>query len=71
MYFVVAYVAIALGSNAVQGIIAAIPEPIMNGLNVAGGLLPAVGFALLLQRAKKARTITCPRNPPLFWKAHV
>lgn len=49
MYFVVAYMAIALGSNAVQGIIAAIPEPIMNGLKVAGGLLPAVGFALLLQ----------------------
>ena len=55
MYFVVAYVAIALGSNAVQSIIAAIPEPIMNGLNVAGGLLPAVGFALLLQPMMTAK----------------
>lgn len=55
MYFVVAYVAIALGSNAVQGIIEAIPEPIMNGLSVAGGLLPAVGFALLLQPMMTAK----------------
>ena len=57
MYFVVAYVAIALGSNAVQGIIAAIPEPIMNGLNVAGGLLPAIGFAMLLRVTLKAKYV--------------
>ncbi|MGN1344738.1 MAG: PTS mannose/fructose/sorbose/N-acetylgalactosamine transporter subunit IIC [Traorella sp.] len=49
MYFVVAYMAIALGSNAVEGLIAVIPAVIMNGLKVASGLLPAVGFALLLQ----------------------
>lgn len=49
MYFVVAYMAIALGSGAVEGIIKAIPTQIMAGLKVAGGLLPAVGFALLLQ----------------------
>lgn len=49
MYFVVAYVAIALGSNAVEGLIAQIPTVVLNGLKVAGGLLPAVGFALLLQ----------------------
>lgn len=49
MYFVVAYMAIALGSSAVESIIAAIPESIMKGLKVAGGLLPAVGFGLLLQ----------------------
>lgn len=49
MYFVVAFMAIALGSGAVEGIIKSIPAFIMNGLKVAGGLLPAVGFALLLQ----------------------
>lgn len=49
MYFVVAFMAIALGSGAVESIIKAIPEFVMNGLKVAGGLLPAVGFALLLQ----------------------
>ena len=49
MYFVVSYLAIALGSGAVEGLISAIPDVILNGLQVAGGLLPAVGFALLLQ----------------------
>ncbi|SHJ10660.1 PTS system, mannose-specific IIC component/PTS system, fructoselysine and glucoselysine-specific IIC component [Clostridium amylolyticum] len=48
MYFVVAFVAITFGSTAVEGFVASIPKPIMNGLTVAGGLLPAVGFALLL-----------------------
>lgn len=55
MYFAVAYMAIALGADAVQGIISAIPTSIMNGLQVAGGLLPAVGFALLLQPMMTAR----------------
>lgn len=49
MYFLIAFLAIQLGSSAVEGIISAIPESVMNGLKVAGGLLPAVGFALLLQ----------------------
>ena len=49
MYFLVAFLAITLGSDAVQALIEHIPGPVMNGLQVAGGLLPAVGFALLLQ----------------------
>lgn len=57
MYFGVAYGAIALGSGAVESIIAAIPAPIMNGLKVAGGLLPAVGFALLLQPMMTGKNI--------------
>lgn len=48
MYFTVAFVAIMFGSAAVQAFVEHIPESIMQGLNVAGGLLPAVGFALLL-----------------------
>ncbi len=48
MYFAVAFVAILFGSAAVESFVNHIPENIMNGLNVAGGLLPAVGFALLL-----------------------
>ena len=55
MYFVVIYMAIALGSNAVESIIAAIPEVIMRGLKVSAGLLPAVGFALLLQPMMNAK----------------
>lgn len=49
MYFVVAFVAITFGSSAVSSFVDSIPELIMRGLSVAGGLLPAVGFALLLQ----------------------
>lgn len=49
MYFVVGFVAILFGSTAVEAFIDNIPTGIMNGLEVAGGLLPAVGFALLLQ----------------------
>ena len=48
MYFAVAFVAILFGSAAVEAFVNNIPETIMQGLNVAGGLLPAVGFALLL-----------------------
>lgn len=49
MYFLVAFIAITFGSSAVSAFVDQIPEVIMKGLTVAGGLLPAVGFALLLQ----------------------
>ncbi|MEG0540751.1 MAG: PTS sugar transporter subunit IIC [Angelakisella sp.] len=49
MYFTVGFVAMLFGSPAVEAFVAAIPAVVMTGLNVAGGLLPAVGFALLLQ----------------------
>lgn len=49
MYFLVAFIAILVGSSAVSAFVESIPEVVMNGLTVAGGLLPAVGFALLLQ----------------------
>ncbi|WP_342508611.1 PTS sugar transporter subunit IIC [Sporosarcina sp. FSL K6-2383] len=48
MYFVVGFVAILFGSTAVEAFVNNIPGVIMNGLQVAGGLLPAVGFGLLL-----------------------
>lgn len=48
MYFAVAFAAIMFGSAAVEAFVNNIPETIMQGLTVAGGLLPAVGFALLL-----------------------
>ena len=36
------------GSGVVEGIVAALPAWLMNGFSVAGGVLPAVGFAILL-----------------------
>lgn len=49
MYFVVGFIAILFGSAAVEAFVNNIPVAIMSGLKAAGGLLPAVGFALLLQ----------------------
>lgn len=49
MYFVVVFIAILFGSPAVESFVNNIPQTIMNGLQVSGNLLPAVGFALLLQ----------------------
>lgn len=49
MYFIVAFIAITFGSEAVGIFVENIPATLMRGLQVAGGLLPAVGFALLLQ----------------------
>ncbi|NVY96384.1 PTS sugar transporter subunit IIC [Lactobacillus sp. DCY120] len=48
MYFVVVFVALLFGSHAVDSFVQAVPKVIMNGLTVAGNLLPAVGFGLLL-----------------------
>ncbi len=49
IYGIVGFSTVYFGAAAVEGFINAIPDSIMNGLNVAGGLLPAVGFALLVQ----------------------
>lgn len=49
IYGLVGFSTVYFGASAVEGFINSIPASIMNGLNVAGGLLPAVGFALLVQ----------------------
>lgn len=48
MYFLV-------GSPAVSAFVDAIPPVVMNGLTLAGGMIPAVGFALLLQPMMNGR----------------
>lgn len=57
MYFTVGFVAVLFGSPAVEAFVAAIPAVIMSGLTVAGGLLPAVGFALLMQPMMTGKNI--------------
>lgn len=42
------FLAVWLGTNAVEGILESIPQFITNGFTAAGTMLPAVGFALLL-----------------------
>lgn len=46
--FIPTFLAIILGAEQVKNLIEAVPETILGGLKVAGNLLPAVGFALLL-----------------------
>ena len=48
MWFLVGFVGIAAGTKAIQALVNAIPQPIISGLSVAAGMLPAVGIALLM-----------------------
>jgi mannose PTS system EIIC component len=43
------FIAIYLGATAVNKVLEFIPESVINGISVAAGLLPAVGFAMLLR----------------------
>ncbi|API88711.1 hypothetical protein BKP56_05150 [Marinilactibacillus sp. 15R] len=48
-YFVIGFVAFLLGADAIDSLVNMIPEVIINGLEVAAGMLPALGMALLLK----------------------
>ncbi len=45
---VIVFPAIYFGVDAVQNFIAMVPQPVLRGLEVSGGMLPAVGFGMLL-----------------------
>ncbi|GAA3009538.1 PTS mannose/fructose/sorbose/N-acetylgalactosamine transporter subunit IIC [Tetragenococcus solitarius] len=45
----IAFIGILAGSGPVNTFVENIPERLMNGLSAAGGLLPAVGFAMLMK----------------------
>ena len=42
-------VAVYFGAAHIDKILAVIPEWLMNGLTVAGGMLPALGFAIVIK----------------------
>lgn len=46
--FPVAFAIVFFGAEVAESVISVLPEWIMNGLSVAGGVLPAIGFGLLL-----------------------
>lgn len=46
LYVTAAY---ALGAPVMEGVLAAIPEFVQHGLTVAAGILPALGFVILLR----------------------
>lgn len=52
--FIPTFLALSLGSAAVENLMASIPPWLENGIGVAGSLLPAFGFALLLNSVATA-----------------
>lgn len=48
-YALVAFLPLYFGADAAKSIINAVPKVIIEGLQVAGGIMPAVGFAMLLK----------------------
>lgn len=49
LYSLIPFFAILVGSKATQEVLEMIPKTILNGLSIAGNLLPAVGMAMLLK----------------------
>ncbi|MTI49395.1 PTS N-acetylgalactosamine transporter subunit IIC [Sporosalibacterium faouarense] len=48
-YFIVAFLPIYFGADTAQSVVGKLPETFIAGLSVAGGIMPAVGFAMLLK----------------------
>ena len=47
--FTIAFVSVLIGADAMKTFVESIPSAILDGMKIAFGLLPAVGFALLLK----------------------
>lgn len=48
-YFLAAFLPIFFGAEAATAIVEKIPDVIIAGLGIAGGMMPAIGFAILLK----------------------
>ncbi|OOM82259.1 N-acetylgalactosamine permease IIC component 1 [Clostridium puniceum] len=48
-FAIVVFIGIVAGTNTIETIVNAIPPVVMNGLTTAAGILPALGFGLLLK----------------------
>lgn len=57
LYFLIGFIAIQFGAPAVEQMLAIIPAKVIAGLQFSGGLLPAVGFAILLQSMIKGKNV--------------
>ncbi len=60
MYFIPIFLAVYFGTDLVKNIVSSIPVWLTNGLTLASKILPAYGFALLLQ------TMLTKKNDPVF-----
>jgi len=48
-YFICAFLPIYFGADAAQSMVELLPEKMIQGLSTAGGMMPAIGFAILLK----------------------
>ncbi|MBP2658180.1 MAG: sugar transporter subunit [Firmicutes bacterium] len=49
LYGLLAFLGIVLGTDAIQAVLKAVPPYVMQGLMVSAGIIPALGFAMLLK----------------------
>lgn len=57
-YFICGFLPIYFGADKAAEIVNMIPQKIIDGLSVAGGMMPAIGFAMLLKIMLKKEYIT-------------
>lgn len=55
-YFLCAFLPIYFGAEHAKTIIDVLPQRLIDGLGVAGGIMPAIGFAVLLKIMMKTST---------------
>ncbi|WP_232697326.1 PTS N-acetylgalactosamine transporter subunit IIC [Brevibacillus daliensis] len=48
-YAIIAFLPIYFGADSAKTIVESLPEWVIGGLSVAGGMMPAIGFAMLLK----------------------
>ncbi|PHM55292.1 PTS N-acetylgalactosamine transporter subunit IIC [Xenorhabdus sp. KK7.4] len=48
-YFIVAFLPIYFGADTARAVVQQAPKWLLDGLSVAGGMMPAIGFALLMK----------------------
>ena len=57
LLFLPVFIVVLFGQDVMLNLLEVVPEWIMHGLEVAGGVLPAVGFALIINSIGKPRLI--------------
>ena len=68
LYALIPFFAVLFGADVVKSVLDNIPEVIMNGLTVAGNLLPAVGMAMLLRMLWSKNIAVWFSLGPLLWR---
>ncbi len=53
MRFIPTFIAVYFGNQYIEGFMASLPELVINTMTVLGGILPAVGIAILLKQIIK------------------